>query len=64
MSDMGGSVFACFMLLGTIAMTLLGYATGYMDGQEREDKRSEKKHRNSRDTRRDKPIDFDLRSRK
>lgn len=63
MSEMGGSVFACFMLLGTIAMTLLGYCTGYMDGQDRKD-RNEKKDRNNRDTRRDKPIDFDLRSRK
>lgn len=61
MSDMGGSVFACFMLLGTIAMTLLGYCTGYMDGQDRKDRKSEEKDSNNRSDRKHKCIDFDLR---
>lgn len=60
---MGGSVFVCFMLVAMLAMTLLGYVTGYMDGQDRKD-RNEKKSTNNRDDRRSKRIDFDLRGRR
>lgn len=53
-----------FMLLGTVTMTVLGYATGYYDGlNKKEEKESEEDDVCPCVDREHKCIDFDLRRR-
>lgn len=57
---MGVVICMAFMLMGTVAMTVLGYATGYYDGLDKKEEKESEKDIVGVD-RKHKRIDFDLR---